>query len=437
MAYIDRIKTTPLALRGVVQRGYPLAAWNLGISTSMYKRQSGEKVVDYKEKIRRGQDASSAYKMDATEVVTIEEGKCSFLRKSKPGLNLPDSIDLFVGLPATVDAALHLTDRMDEARSRALTKIYKKIQSRQQELSLPASLVEVLDVVRQFGAPMNALVDLTNRRLNQLALERKRLKGSTSFKRIKWHEIAANTWLEYSFGLAPIIADTRSIAEAIGRWQYEMENNKTPPFLSLPRIRARASVESGIQTVTTGNTVGYIDLNHNTFRKVKTEFGCNYVVALMPSYHADFGSNDRLLQLLGFDHANWVPALWEGVPWSWLVDYFLNIQAILEAGATSTVDVQWVNHTERKVTTTTVVNSPDWGRTAANVNLTSYNFVSGIGTMARWEAKRTNLQRFKDLNKLGVPSLYVKHPFGNFKKTLNLVAALMSRRPNASAVWIS
>jgi hypothetical protein len=53
-------------------------------------------------------------------------------------------------------------------------------------------------------------------------------------------------------------------------------------------------------------------------------------------------------ELLGFSLSDFVPTIWELVPWSFLIDYFTNIGDVLEAWTTCTSDVAWVNRTSRR-----------------------------------------------------------------------------------------
>jgi hypothetical protein len=48
------------------------------------------------------------------------------------------------------------------------------------------------------------------------------------------------------------------------------------------------------------------------------------------------------LRVFGLSPEEFVPTVWELLPWSFLVDYFTNIGDILEAGATDTSTVAWI-----------------------------------------------------------------------------------------------
>jgi hypothetical protein len=53
-------------------------------------------------------------------------------------------------------------------------------------------------------------------------------------------------------------------------------------------------------------------------------------------------ASDRLARF-GFTPSEFIPTAWEILPWSFLVDYFLNIGDLLSASVTDTSNVAWVN----------------------------------------------------------------------------------------------
>lgn len=404
--------------------------------------RTGEKVLDWKEKLREGKSASSAYYSDRSKVVYGDPlyMTCNFrsyLEKIPPFR--PDILVEITGHPHALGVnpmADHLTTNLGEAEAMALSKTYKKLQSEQQHMNSPAIIAEFLDVIRQFGKPAEALVDLTNRRLNRLELERRGLKGSTSFKKIRYAEIVASTWLEYSFGLAPLISDTKDAAEALARWQLERDN---PELVHLrKKIQSRGlSVASSNNTYALSISPVRSASGNTSLHKTKTEHRVQYTVGLQGEISAAYGSNERLLSLLGFNHANWIPAAWEAVPWSWLVDYFSNVQQILDASVTNTTRVAWISKAVTQKTTNYYVPSIRPGLIVSSFDAIGYSPASAFiakGTGA-FKTERTTLTRSIPTS-LGVPPLVVEHPFDKANKIANMVAVLFKKKGN-SALWIT
>lgn len=402
--------------------------------------RTGVKVENWKEKIRLGQNASSPYTSDRSRVIYGEplDFQLAVRQRDAPYTLYANRIaghPHAIGVNPMIDHLVNVNKTL--AGNDAIGKTYKKLAQEQQHMNSPAVIAEFLDVIRQFGKPAEALVDLTNRRLNRLELERRGLKGSTSFKKIRYAEIVASTWLEYSFGLAPLISDTKAAAETLARWQLEKTN---PELIRLrKKIQSRGSSEASSTGTYLWDISPVSSSPGQTCSEVtKTEYRVQYTVGLQGEISADYGSNERLLQLLGFDHANWIPAIWEAVPWSWLVDYFTNVQQILEASVTNTSRVAWVS---RSVTTkTSKIFTPKLSpeliiktyANSVNAHPVSPYTLKGTGSM---EIIRTSLVRDVPTF-LTVPPLIVKHPFDKAKKVANMVAVLFKRKGN-SALWIT
>lgn len=395
--------------------------------------RSGEKVQDYKRKIREGVSATSAFTCDRRKLeirsgealgIAIQTAPTDFVREEV-------WFDGILSMPSNQDFLFHNATSLSKAEATAKTKLLKKIREEQQHMNSPAVLAEILDVIRQFGAPFEAIVDLTNRRLNRLYLERRRLSGSTSFKRIKWHEIVASTYLEWAFGLQPLISDTRSAAEALARFQYEATGE----------ARLRKRVQSrGIDSVKTQSTEsGQVPQTSlfeyfGTYNKT-TECRVQWIAGLSGEPTAAFGSNDRLLELLGFKPENWIPAIWEAVPWSWLIDYFSNVGDILEAGVTNTSTVTWLSRT---VTYRTEVDREwrmDQALSQKRSTLYGYQSCHCSGSMGGYKAVRTTVTR-EIPTSIGVVPLTIEHPFESARKLTNMAAVLLSRRSSSSALWL-
>lgn len=436
MAYTKTFQDTVLYPIYVSRNGVTLNSATR--SYTAYGSRSGQSVPGYKEIIRAGGNASSPYSLERTRLEYQEPGAAMAYGLGPPPVNpngargyISESFTGYVPYEA-VDVS-HLSVTAGKADSIALSQLYRKIEQEQSHLAGASTLAEGADVLRQFGKPFNSLVDLTNRRLNRLALESRGLKGTIAFRRIKWAQIVASTYLEYAFGLAPLIEDTRKAAEAYARWQHEAESG-----ISQLRSKAvgRGSSESASSTVATQRAGSSNLLEFATHTRTKTEEKVQYVCGLKATPIADLGSNDRLLQLLGFDSKNWIPAIWEVVPWSFLIDYVTNVQQILNAASANVSGVTWISKTVTKVTTREV--EATFKKAFAYQQLSGYN--------AQWDQKvsGTHGGRFKRVRTtmvrsvptaLGVPPLVVDFKL-NVKQMANVAALLVARKPSSSAMWL-
>jgi hypothetical protein len=413
---------------------YQAAAGN---RTGTYTGQrTGTKVVGWRELLAKGSNAASPYQLDLTTVVESSLGSASlqaYSRESTPPYKVTTYTQGMTGLWANLPSSIsHLSTSLVKADSMALTKIYKKIREEQQRMNSPAVIAELGDVIRQFGKPFDALIDLTNRRLNRLELASRGLSGSTSFRKIKWLEIVASTYLEYSFGLAPVISDTRAAAEALARWQFELTGEQ--------RFRAKV-VSRGLDENSSNSSTGNNDVGGtgSWFKAIRTDrthtqHKVQYVVGLNSTPIADFGSNERLLQLLGFNHANWIPALWEVVPWTWLIDYFSNISDILNASVTNTTSISWIVKTVIQDTLSEIEMHVDPGATRSKISAVGATG-SGSGSLGSIKIRKLTMSRTLPAS-LNVPALTFTIPV-EAKQLANMAAVLLARRPTSSALWLT
>lgn len=401
----------------------------------------GEKVDKWKEKIAAGEFAGSPYSREAHRLIKgVPRLDVSVHYQAVwPATKMTNSFSGYPGARLMADGPVtHLSEVTTQARSEALSKLYKKLESDRSELNSYAVLAEVGDVLRQFGRPFGSLVNAFLRHENRLIFERRRLVGSKTWKDEKFAQIAADTWLEVSFGLLPTIDDAVSLANALGRFEYELA--ESPRLRSRMRTRSKVVHKTVTHDVWTNATP--LGLGYQTVVTKETEVRAQYVVGLQGEIRADFGSNGRLLELLGLEPRNIPLAIWEFTPWSWLVDYGLNVQNILQAGAVCTDRVKWIVLSETRRTVHQFRSKLNYGGSAAwpLVSLTSkpdpQKLRKGNPGQGNFDVVRTTFVRTIPAT-LGVPPLYFKNPLEDLKKTANLLAIAVSRVPRARQTWLS
>lgn len=135
-----------------------------------------------------------------------------------------------------------------------------------------------------------------------------------------------DAWLGWSFGWKPLFDDVRSAAEALA-------NLQTSGRFDGKVINGFGSLESGecYNPVT-----GFSWLMHNRIDKSRSEVAYRALIKTRPSSFSSFADN------FGVSATDIIPAVWEAVPWSFLVDYFVNVNEILEAAQWCHGDVGWV-----------------------------------------------------------------------------------------------
>lgn len=394
--------------------------------------RTGESVPGWREKVRAGSDASSPFQSDRSRIDGLT-GIATSLEAVLPGS--PGSVQRhsWSGLNRLIPTSVaHQLPDQATAEADALSKLHRKLNQELSHLAGASSLAEFADVLHQFGHPFQAIIDLTNRRLNRLALEARGLKGSTTFRKVKWAQIVASTWLEYAFGLAPLISDTRKAAEALARFR----DDRDLEFLQRSKVVARGQSVKSTQSTSVGalGSTWIYSLNQTRYT---TTYKVQYVAGLSHTLLANYGSNERLIQLLGFRPQDWIPAAWEVVPWSWLVDYFTNVGDILQASATSTADVTWCNKTVTKETVYEYQFAVNEAQTKLNMASSAPWVLSKLipGSSGGFTFVRKTVDRVTGV-KPGIPPLVFQLP-SQWGQLANMAAVLISRRPSSSALWLT
>lgn len=234
-------------------------------------------------------------------------------------------------------------------------------------------------------------------------------KRSSKNPRHKLGEIASDTWLEYVFGWAPLISDVKDGAEALARYhlkQYAVPQRVTSSFTEEKTIT--------VPTYSTRNfgisRYRYRQKRHLTATRIyRTQ------VAATP-----FTSTEMGLHLFGFSWSEFVPTVWELIPYSFLVDYFSNIGDVLSGWSWQDYSARWSNTT----LITTIDNSiadmyfdKDW--------IASYlasGFVSGYTFRPQAVTRRYRYVERDSYNGDFVPSLQFEIPGIGSLKWLNIGA---------------
>jgi len=229
---------------------------------------------------------------------------------------------------------------IESADSQAIILALSRVRQQRTHFQGLTFLGELGETIRQLKSPFKSartLIDgyFKDLRKMQKGPGRQNRRGSSG-SRDSFLTTAANTWLEVSFGLKPLISDVKDAAEAMARYQHD-----TRRTVVTGTGKSRA-VKDEARNGADGNYL-FIYVRART----SSEQSVRYKVTLDYSRSADFQSSERLRQLNGLTLEQFVPTVWELVPWSFLVDYFSNIGDVIAAGCTSQDEVKFVVRTER------------------------------------------------------------------------------------------
>jgi len=233
----------------------------------------------------------------------------------------------------------------------------------------------------------------------------KKLSGKRALKDIN------NLYLEYTFGWKPLIKDIGDAASS----------------LLQDRSLDRKIVGSADNTTASNRFYGpyayggqgFGRYNMTSVNSVKSS--CRYVgVANASLVDRPSGSILSLAESrLGLRLSEFVPTIWELIPYSFVVDYFANIGGVLEGAFIERSALRWVSRTKRCV----AVNKMTW-QPAGSVGSSSWKAISRSQTPGYLWLGRKSLDR--DTPGSLMPDFVVTMPTFGSTKYLNMAALVLA-----------
>lgn len=245
------------------------------------------------------------------------------------GLNFP-------GVPGGVSLAT-----LNQAKGAFLQRA-QQVHTKLKGMTVAGEFGKTLSMIKQSAIALRYR-EIT-RYLDALQKERKRMsprylkkpksQSWDEFLRKHKRKVISETWLEYSYGWKPLISDIRDGAKAVS----EIANQTVHPLDEM--VSVSISNSSQLSRVADQFTSGPVVLNYTKLliNKETCKFYGKVYVTIPNAYQPPD-------QLLGFSVQEFVPTVWELIPYSFLVDYFTNIGDLLSAYSYGTSSVRWVTQT--------------------------------------------------------------------------------------------
>jgi hypothetical protein len=272
------------------------------------------------------------------------------------------------------------------ADRRAANKYLSKCRSTQQSFSAPIFLGELRETMRMLRHPAEGIWRSVNGYYEAL---RKRKR----YDPINYAKAAHGLWLEYSFGWLPLMNDIASAKKALQNL-FERETTR----------EVSGSAQDSYLLSTSSSNGGYVAglYLQGTFTDVKREqITVRYKGAC--KIHTVTTSTDKLA-LFGFQPSEFLPTVWELLPWSFLIDYFVSIGDYLDARGAVLGDIIWTNKTVRKRSFVHRTSSFDYAKT--KVLIPAVAVIGGHGSDGFATYVVTTVDRTGGAPP--IPALYVK-----------------------------
>lgn len=294
---------------------------------------------------------------------------------------------------------------LSEATAKAYQRFNKACQAQNRLISGGVVIGELRETLKMLRAPAKALIGKFGEYLGAV---NKRSRGVRK-KSKSMKKVIADTWLEYSFGWVPFlndIEDAQKLYGAVGR-------KETYQSVTAGGTSSKIVDPGGWGTNTFGDDLKTLDTGYSyeeSHVRIKGEVRVKAITNTQSVVHA-----------AGLTFDQFVPTLWELLPWSFLADYFTNIGDILAYDNKVYSDLAW--HFVGKKTDKVKI------YTSAPHNLLMKNkigYIASGGETSYAKLTRRTISRSIDTNlAFYFPSLQLSLPDRDSQK-LNIAALLAS-----------
>lgn len=234
------------------------------------------------------------------------------------------------------------------------------------------------------------------------------LRKKTSHGNKSVQKFAADIWLEFSFGVSPLIADTKAVAESINK--YLLRENRS--------LRLSGTASKTWSSGSKGSVSSSYGAGMDYDWHAKHTLSYRYVAG----FNLQIGSanNYGIGEQLGLEFGSLPSVAWELVPYSWIADYFTTVGAYLDdAFVTPPGDTEYVIRNRRYL----IEAVGAFSHSPADANSKVLWQQKGSGKWTFFSFSRTSLSnlphrtlRFKTVDEMGLHAV---------NKLLNLTSLLV------------
>lgn len=309
-----------------------------------------------------------------------------------------------------------------QTNAEALSRAVKDARSKQTHFRGGNFLAELRDTIRGLRNPAKGIRNLTDTYHRNAKRRAKRAAGRSTVPTTKqgWEDFErsnprsagavqralADSWLENQFGWAPLISDTVSAYHALRALSARV------PLVRFSGVSSRVD-----PPIYDSDNRGHDLLQINFTHRVEREYDVRYYGAV--KVETSSPPSGQAIEEFGVRARDFVPAVWEAIPYSFMVDYFSNIGDIIECVSFPRSDLAWMARTFRNHHTHSV-------ERVAVVNTTSFPSSGSIVVWAftpplfKWRHRRVNRTAYSGSL---IPRLQFEIPGSkNWKKWLNIAA---------------
>lgn len=251
-------------------------------------------------------------------------------------------------------------------------------------------LAEFAETVKTLRRPLDGIHQHTWDLIRKVTSMKRLFRRSPS----DYGRMLGNTWLSWAFGVRPLLSDVASAETAIMEMGSGLNNHDRLP------IRGSGLENAFMFIYVNGATPDMDSAVHDSY--LRTNSSVRYKGACI----ARPPGSSQLLSHFGFEPEDIAPAVWEAIPWSFMVDYFVNVGEKIESLRWATANLAWLQRTVRNTTVRGWTNIRAPQGPSADVN---FNIVASGGAAwcaCTWVSRQPSVPpypswKFKIPNSLG------------------------------------
>jgi len=211
-----------------------------------------------------------------------------------------------------------------QAENRSLSSFYSNLAATETKFKGMVFSGELRESLRTLRSPFSSLRKGIS---DYLSSVKRRAPRTPKPDRLK---MVGDTWLEYAFGWKPLISDIDKATTA-----FYTSDVVRPTFEMVRGFGQQERIENVLVMAHVGN-YGNLRLRQNRHDEVIT------YVKHYGTYHST-GHGVNNIHRYGFAPWEFIPTIWELIPYSFLVDYFTNAGKILESWSYRTLGPNFVS----------------------------------------------------------------------------------------------
>jgi len=311
--------------------------------TSKNQYRSTNTVANYKKLIAAGQAASSEYIRAIQQVWIVPDlVHASMHRNDNPVKTRTHTTTGCLSVSPTQNGSNPDPDIMvvsTNLYNRLMVNFLNKVRQQYESMDGATFLGELTKTLHGLRHPAQSFrrglskyldtIDDRTRDLSKIYNRNKRLLAAT--------EAVAGTWLEYRFSFLTTLSDTKAAGNAYNELLDAFDDERVTVATSLEEMSQLVEMINPTKSLDGGTLP--IDYQRKTTELVVSARMVGMIKRVLhrPSFQERFG-----LTL-----SNFVPTVWNLLPFSFVTDYFINIGDCLSAGGTSVKDLVFVCCTHR------------------------------------------------------------------------------------------